>query len=112
MEQCKKTKYSTEEAALLDIARIKRISNRDKIPQKAYFCTICSSWHLSSKKSSQSKLLGKVKEYKDKLKVANETIINLKKELKKKDVESIQCELEILRKANKRLAKEILELQK
>lgn len=112
MDKCKKTKYPTEEGALLDIARIKRISNRNKIPQKAYFCTTCSSWHLTSKKSSQSRLQDKVKEYKDKLKEANETIKTLKEELKNKDIESLQCELEILRKANKRLAKEILELQK
>lgn len=112
MDKCKKTKYPTEEGALLEIARIKRISNRDKIPQKTYFCVQCSSWHLSSKKSSESKLQDKIKEYKDKLKIANQTIVVLRVELKSKDVESIQCELEILRKANKRLAKEILELQR
>lgn len=44
----KKVQYTSERFAMMDIARIKKISSRDKVPVRAYFCDICNLWHLTS----------------------------------------------------------------
>jgi hypothetical protein len=46
--ECKKVKYSSEQFAVMDIERIRKKSNREIIPTRAYFC-FCGSWHLTSK---------------------------------------------------------------
>jgi hypothetical protein len=51
-DKCKKTKYCSKVAAELDIAKIKRISTQEKIPQRAYRCNKCGCWHLTSKPAS------------------------------------------------------------
>lgn len=51
IKPCKKTRYSSEVFAMLDIARIRSKSNRDKVPVRAYKCPECKYWHLTSKHS-------------------------------------------------------------
>ena len=46
--ECKKVCYSTEHFALMDIHKIKRTSTRPLVPQRAYFCHVHESWHLTS----------------------------------------------------------------
>jgi hypothetical protein len=46
--ECKKVKYASEKFALFDVARIKKKSDRNKIPFRVYLCH-CGSWHLTSK---------------------------------------------------------------
>ena len=48
MEECKKTKFADQAAAMFYIAKLKATSCRDKIPQRAYLCEICLSWHITS----------------------------------------------------------------
>ena len=49
MSCTKKTKYSSENAALKDIIRILlKNKERPKVPINAYLCKYCSSWHLTS----------------------------------------------------------------
>lgn len=46
--ECSKVKFATEVAAQIHIAKLKRTSNRDKIPKRAYLCEYCNTWHLTS----------------------------------------------------------------
>lgn len=46
--ECSKVKFATEVAAQLHIAKLKRTSNRNKIPKRAYLCEHCNGWHLTS----------------------------------------------------------------
>ena len=56
---CDKVRYTSERFALMDIDRIKKISTRDKIPVRAYFCNLCSFWHLTSAKSKNDEIRDK-----------------------------------------------------
>jgi hypothetical protein len=68
--ECKKVKYSTEQFAVNDIERIRKKSNREIIPTRAYFC-FCGSWHLTSKIDKKdiviSKLMVEISELKLKI---------------------------------------------
>lgn len=46
---CVKRRYSTREAALLDLARITRVATHSHIPVRAYACPYCRGYHLTSK---------------------------------------------------------------
>jgi len=48
MGDCKKVMYASEQQANADIARIKQKSTRTKLPTRAYQCTKCNLWHLTS----------------------------------------------------------------
>jgi hypothetical protein len=56
---CEKVRYTSERFALMDIKRIKKISTRDKIPVRAYFCDLCGFWHLTSAKSKNDEVKDK-----------------------------------------------------
>lgn len=45
---CSKTSFATEKDAEFYIEKLKKTSNRDKIPKRAYLCTECFHWHLTS----------------------------------------------------------------
>lgn len=47
-DKCHKTRYANETEANNDLEKIKRTSTRSSIPIRAYFCPICSNWHLTS----------------------------------------------------------------
>lgn len=47
---CLKHRYRNELAAAVDLDRITRLATkRDHIPVRAYFCSRCRGWHLTSK---------------------------------------------------------------
>lgn len=48
--KCSKARFRTEIAAKLRIAKLQKIDDpkREKVPQRAYFCTNCRGWHLTS----------------------------------------------------------------
>ncbi len=64
---CNKAKYSSEEYAMLDLAKIRRSSNRAVLPKRAYECTKCGKWHLTSM-PDYKKLLDEILELKTKIK--------------------------------------------
>lgn len=46
---CVKRRYSTREAAAVDLARITRVATHAHIPVRAYACPYCRGFHLTSK---------------------------------------------------------------
>lgn len=48
---CEKVRYGSKQFAEMDIVRIQSKSQRSKVPQRAYFCHECHSWHLTSQLS-------------------------------------------------------------
>lgn len=75
--ECKKVKYSTEAFAMQDVARIEKVSKRDKVPVRAYLCTRCKGWHLTS-----SEDINVFKSLIESLKKENEDLILENKKLK------------------------------
>lgn len=74
---CKhKVKYISENHAMIDIERIQKKSNRDKVPIRAYLCE-CGSWHLTSKIKHSDIVISELRQEIIKL---NQNISNLKAE--------------------------------
>jgi hypothetical protein len=48
-EYCPKTYFLNEKEAQNYLDILKKTSNRDKIPRRAYLCPKCLTWHLTSK---------------------------------------------------------------
>lgn len=47
---CKgKTRYRDHDEAVRALHRFKARSTRDKIPIRAYECSVCNGWHTTSK---------------------------------------------------------------
>lgn len=59
---CKKTSFQTEEYALMFIEKLKKTSKRPVRPCRAYLCSKCLSWHLTSIQGSDVKHLEKYHE--------------------------------------------------
>ena len=75
MNTCKKTSYSTEAFANIDLERFKK-SKRSNIPTRAYLCAKCNTWHLTS----DNKVLF------DKIALLEQEIISLKQQATKGDI--------------------------
>jgi len=45
--QCKKVAYSSKKFADMDVARIAKISTRERKPIRSYKCDYCGTWHLT-----------------------------------------------------------------
>jgi hypothetical protein len=58
--ECKKVQYASEEYALFDVRRIKKISDRSKMPVRAYLC-FCGSWHLTSRADKKDEIISELK---------------------------------------------------
>lgn len=58
--ECKKVQYASEEYALYDVRRIKKISERSKMPVRAYIC-FCGSWHLTSRADKKDEIISELK---------------------------------------------------
>ena len=58
--ECKKVQYASEEYALFDVRRIKKISERSKMPVRAYLC-FCGSWHLTSRADKKDEIISELK---------------------------------------------------
>ena len=99
MNNCNKTRYITEKYALLDIERIQKKSNRDKIPQRAYFCKKCNGWHLTSHKDFKTQ----IEEFELKLAKLKDIIKNYKKYLQEEKTINAELLQEINDK-NKKIA--------
>jgi len=56
---CKKVQYASEEYALFDVRRIKKISERSKMPVRAYLC-FCGSWHLTSRADKKDEIISEL----------------------------------------------------
>lgn len=88
MEECKKTKFADQASAMFYIAKLKATSCRDKIPQRAYLCEYCLSWHITSIKLTPDQrvianLRAKVDHLKMELKRRDEAIVKLKDKYEK-----------------------------
>ena len=101
MSECTKTSFINEKYALEYIDWLKRTSKQGKkIPQKAYLCVKCNTWHLTSQKVLASELS---KNDIDILIVDNENL------LKKNIIRGKQ--IFILNERIKSLKQEIIDLQ-
>jgi hypothetical protein len=49
MNECKKTKYTSEQFAKDDLERIRAKSNILVLPRSTYYCKKCNGWHLTSR---------------------------------------------------------------
>ena len=52
MNKCYKTqkaKFHSRIEALKRIEEIRKTSNRNKIPKRAYYCGACGKWHITSR---------------------------------------------------------------
>ena len=80
---CKsKTKYASAKIANEDVERIRKKSTRPVVPCRAYYCTICNFWHITSNMSRsdllKDKLIASLQEQVEKMK---EEIEVLKKDV-------------------------------
>jgi hypothetical protein len=119
-----KTKYSSENLAIIDIERIKNKSTRDKVPIRAYLCQ-CGSWHLTSKVRRDDKIIEELKQENELLK---KEIESLKKYHASKEQHDIAVDIRVkkvhevlsyknkiisdARKSNKDLICKIVQLEK
>src|SRR5438477_1959570 len=79
--ECSKVKFRTETDADLHIAKLKRTSNRSKIPKRSYLCEHCNSWHLTSTDKNEDTWREK---YKKEIKRLGSIILSLQNEIKNK----------------------------
>lgn len=98
---CKtKTRYPSERIAIEDIERIKKKSDRPVVPQRPYYCTVCSFWHLTSKMSRSdiakdkaiASLQAQVEELTLKLNTATKQLNALVKATNKEDRVSVKAD--------------------
>jgi hypothetical protein len=81
-EFCSKTFFATEKDADFYIKKLKATSNRSTIPKRAYLCTECLNWHLTSKEKDLDvidKYKQKIKELGKLINEKNNTINELRK---------------------------------
>lgn len=50
MEGCKKAKFANEGAAQFMIDKLQRISKRENVPSRSYYCKECKAWHMTHRK--------------------------------------------------------------
>lgn len=112
---CKKTKYSSEYYAKLDLARIRKTSNRAKLPRSTYYCDKCKGWHLTSKINSGQRIIeleGEINtlnqriaelESEGEINKLNQTVSELESENKKLRSENLL----LLQRNNKEILKEV-----
>ena len=79
MVDCSKTKFANEKAALFYIEKLQATSIRSKIPNRAYLCEHCLTWHLTSTPQEESM----VSKYKKRLQVQIELNKRLQAKLEK-----------------------------
>jgi hypothetical protein len=88
--KCVKAKYASERFAMMDVKRIKKRNEADgnprKIPEYAYFCTICNLWHLTKQKQKGDEKSDKaIATLEEKIKTLNSEIDALKRLHSKED---------------------------
>lgn len=50
---CTKVKFASEKFAIEYVEKLQKTSVRESVPQRAYFCPYCLTWHLTSKESKE-----------------------------------------------------------
>ena len=107
--KCKKSSFKDQESANKYILKLQATSKRDRIPQRAYLCEKCSTWHLTSKPDyNKVETISKIEKIEPGVDVFNKyesTIKQLTLELQEKNTE-IQAMIKQLNK----MYKEIYEL--
>lgn len=53
IQTCKKVSFANEDFAEAYLKKLQKTSIRDSVPQRAYLCTYCLNWHLTSKKDKK-----------------------------------------------------------
>lgn len=106
--KCKKSSFKDQESANKYILKLQATSKRDRIPQRAYLCEKCNTWHLTSKPDyNKVELVSKSENIEDDNGVGNyESII---KELTL-DLLGKNTEIETINKQLNKMYKEIYEL--
>lgn len=59
--ECKKTKFANEKFALQYIEKLSKTSTREVKPIRAYLCTYCGSWHLTSRETKEAIFIQELK---------------------------------------------------
>jgi len=106
--KCKKASFKDEEIAMKYIKKLQATSKRDRIPQRAYLCEKCNTWHLTSKPDyNKVELVSKIDKIEDKDDFNNYEFIikDLALELQVKN-----AEIEAMNKQLNKMYKEIYEL--
>jgi len=85
-KECMKVQYTSEQFALEDIKRIRKQSNRSRVPLRAYYCDKCNFWHLTSNADSSSE---KIATLQQKLLEAEKTIKELKQSIRECEQKNI-----------------------
>lgn len=87
--ECKKVKFATQADAEFYIQKLKKTSTRSIVPERAYLCQKCFSWHLTSSPDRNSVLLQKnlvkINELGDRIAELNSVIESKNKLLKEKN---------------------------
>jgi chromosome segregation ATPase len=122
--KCGKVCYSSQEFALQDVERINRISKRDKLPKRAYYCHACKAWHLSSRGDYKDLEILKLRNELQLLKEENSKLKNsvnnvIDKEIKtdkrvaklSETIDKYVARVKSLREANKELINQIVVLE-
>jgi hypothetical protein len=106
--KCKKSSFKDQESANKYILKLQATSKRDRIPQRAYLCEKCNTWHLTSKPDyNKVETISKIENIEDKDGISNYELIV--KELKL-DLQWYNAEVESMNKQLNKMYKEIYEL--
>ena len=79
-ENCKKVKFATEKDCNFYIEKLKKTSERSKLPTGSYLCNKCLCWHLTSR---TDKDLSEIKKLKEIIKLKNILITQLNQRINK-----------------------------
>jgi predicted RNase H-like nuclease (RuvC/YqgF family) len=114
--ECIKASFKDEETAMKYIKKLQATSKRDRIPQRAYLCEKCSTWHLTSKPDyNKVETISKIEKIEPGVDVFNKyesTIKQLTLELLEKnaEIEAMIKQLNKMYKEINKMYKEIYEL--
>jgi hypothetical protein len=83
MPTCKKVKFLDETQAMFYVAKLKKTSMREVIPQRAYLCEHCLCWHLTSTPNNPilSKQDQQINMLKNEMLIKDQKIKNLREQL-------------------------------
>lgn len=129
-DPCKKVKYSTSKDADMAAAKLRIYSKRDIVPDRSYFCNVCSSYHLTSSKTViqdnndyLSEKYNKIKSDYDKLMISynllnkntRDELLKIKKDERvlifSRTIDSLRKEVRRIREDNRDLITKNIQLQ-
>jgi len=88
--KCTKTSFANEKFALEHIEKIKKTSVSEFQPNRAYLCSTCNTWHLTSRFDEKLKRINELKilveserkKYRAEIKGLHQLVSNMKDEIK------------------------------